>query len=270
MIVNKEIPQDATNILGLTKYDRKILEAISGVAKQISTISRITKLPRTSLLYRLRGLEKRKLVMPVKNGKFTHWKSKLPLLLPKILNQGVTVLKGKNELFSVFEKIVELPRNSRVYGIQPDKSIVQAINKNSLEELLKINKVIKDKKLIFEGIVHEKSVDTLISELGKQKAGVIFDSFIGRLEDYAKIPDDFANVESEIYIFNGSAYILNWSKEIGLEIHDPSMVSLLLAMFSCVKELGQRYSQNQKMSNRLTSPRTAPPTPPLTPPNTLQ
>jgi hypothetical protein len=147
----------------------------------------------------------------------------------------------------MFERLLNLPSNSRVKGIQPDKSLSQAIKRVDIAEWSKINRVIKEKKLIFEGVVHEKSVDTILKDLGKNRALVAYESFIGRLEDYVKIPDDFANVESEIYIFGGSVYIINWNRETALEIRNNDMVELLTAMFSCVKELGQRYSQNMKM-----------------------
>jgi hypothetical protein len=87
----------------------------------------------------------------------------------------------------------------------------------------------------------------MLKDLGKEKGQKLLESFIGRLEDYVKVPDDFANVESEIYIFGGNAYIINWSKEIAVSIHDKDMVALLTAMLSCVKEFGERYSQNEKI-----------------------
>jgi sugar-specific transcriptional regulator TrmB len=141
----QKIPPEITAILGLTKYEIRILESIPNMGKQISTISRTTKIPRTSLLYILRKLEKRKLVKSNKNGKYTYWRSIIKYLFPKIFNQGVTILKGKEELFSVLEKIGELPNNTRISGIQPSKSIVEVVKKVPLDKINILNKKIKDK-----------------------------------------------------------------------------------------------------------------------------
>jgi hypothetical protein len=161
----------------------------------------------------------------------------------------VEVLYGTPAIVSIFEKIAQLPKNSRLLALQPDNSVRPALEKNSIADLLRINSGIKEKALIVEGVVHEKSVGTILDVLGKEKGQRLFDSFIGRLEDYTKIPDEFANVESEIYVFANTAYIIDWNKEIAIGIHDKEMVALLYAMFSCVKETGSRYSQNTKMKS---------------------
>ncbi len=244
-----DIPEQAVSLLGLTVYEKKILESITNMGKRVSTIARLTKIPRTSLLYVLKRLKARKLVRSIKQDKQVYWKSALTHILPRINNQDTVTLRGLPSLVDVLKRITDLPTNSRLSGIQPSKSIVQVVKKIPFDELMNVNAIIKKKKLIVEGIVHEGSIGDMIKEFGKEKTQEIFNGFIGRLEDYVKIPDDFANVESEIYFFNNSAYILNWKKEIGLEIHDPSMVSLLHAMFSCVKEMGIRYNQGQKMKS---------------------
>lgn len=244
-----ELSPEIANILGLRKHEKLVLSAISSESKHISLISRHTKIARTSLLYILKKLEKRGLVIRIQIQKMYYWKSDTVNALRAINNSGseITVYEGKESILNMYERLIDLPQNTRIKGIQPDKSIKQAIKHVDVKEWDRINKIIKDKKFVVEGIVHEKSVDTILKELGKDGAKIAYNSFIGRLEDYVKIPDDFADVESEIYIFGRSVYILNWGKEMALEIRNKDMVELLTAMFSCVKELGQRYSQNQKM-----------------------
>lgn len=259
-----KIPQATIDILGLTKYEIKIIETISNIGKKVSTISRITKIPRTSLLYILKALEKRRLVAPVKIGKYTYWKSNTinAFRILKNSKSDVIIYDGLEEVLTIFDKLTEQPMHARVQGIQPDKSITSLLKKMPLERAVEINKKIKSKKIIMEGIVHEQTPSSILDEFGKKYAEAIFNSFIGRLEDYVKIPDDFADVESEMYIFGGSAFIINWNTETGIEIHNKDMVALLSAMFACTKELGFRYSQNQKMAKHIA--------PSITPPNTPQ
>jgi predicted transcriptional regulator len=249
----QEIQPEISRILGLTKQENKIMWAISDMAKHISDIARITKLPRTSLLYILKNLEKRNLVRSLKNKKYTYWKSNTINAFRMLKNTAseIVVHNGVPAMTTIFDRLINQPRNSRIKGIQPDKSLKFALKKFDSKILNTLNSAIRDNKFIMEGIVHEKSVNNMISDLGHKKAKQVFDSFVGRLEDYVKIPDDFADVESEMYIFGGSAYIFNWNKEIALEINNKDMVALLDAMFSCVKELGTRYSQNKKMEATL-------------------
>ncbi len=258
---SKENIDQTMDMMGLTDAERAIITATSQYARSISQISRKTKVPRSSLLYILRKLQERSLVRAVRheNGKWTKWVSTIDKTIRHLNyvshkgDQLVEVYYGSAAIFEMFEKIIILPKNSRLLALQPDSSIRYALRKNKVDDFLRVNKGIKNKALIVEGIVHEKSVGTIVTELGKVNGQKIFESFIGRLEDYVKIPDDFADVESEIYIFGGSAYIINWHKETAVSIHEENMVALLRAMFSCVKELGQRYSQNEKM--KLHSPR---------------
>ncbi len=244
----------ALKILGLNHSEKKILESTSKLALPISTIARMTGIPRTSILYILKKLQKRALVKKIAtDGNIPFWKSDLSKVIAQIgMNREkggsvFSIYRGAKQIFAIFEEFAALPKNSRVIGIQPNRSLLNALRKNKLKDLLRINEQIKDKGLIFEGVVHERSVDAIIAEMGKDAARKVFDSFIGRLEDYAKIPDEFADVCSEIYIFKGTAYLINWDREIAIGIHDKDMTDLLIAMFSCVKEVGTRYSQNAKM-----------------------
>ncbi len=242
-------------VLGLKTKEELILSALSSGDKNVSEIARATKIPRTSLLYILTKLKERTLVEDEPKGKSVSWK----LIKQDILDirsvgsskNDISISHGAPALLDILNKLVDLPKNSRVQGIQPDISLRNAIKKNSLDDLLRINTALKEHKLIFEGIVHEKSVDTIMADMGKHAASKIFESFIGRLEDYVKIPDEFANVNAEMYIFKGVAYILNWEKEIAIIVNNRDMVALLQAMFSCVKELGIRYSQNEKMKAKI-------------------
>lgn len=255
---------DELDTLAITTYEEKILRVISIQAHNITEIAKLTKIPRTSLLYIIRKLRRRNLVKVLRRGKRTFYKSDFHQTLKQLgsihtdptstnksdynhAQNGVIVYEDIEAVMNVFERLSNQPRGSRIYGIQPDNSIKFALRKTSVDNWARINNAFKQKEFIFEGIVHEKSVSTIITEVGKEKAVDIFDSFIGRLEDYVKIPDEFANVEAEMYIFGNSAFIINWNKEIAIEIVDKNMVALLLALFSCTKELGQRYSQNQKM-----------------------
>ncbi len=245
-----------SKILGLTKAEQSIMDATGFGSINVSDIARHTGIPRTSLLYMLKKLERRSLVHKTRNGANILWASNAPAAIGELRNSKFTIYEGTTALWSIFDKITALPKNARLQGIQPDRSILNVVRKIPLDKLLRLNASIKKKAIITEAVVHEQSVNSITKALGTSGAKELFKSFVGRLEDYAKMPDEFANVESEIYIFNSSAYILNWNKEIGIGIHDKDTVALLTAMFSCVKEYGVRYSQNARMEKHITPPNT--------------
>ena len=234
-------------ILGLTQAENKILDSIEVTPLSISNIARSTKIPRTSLLYMLGKLSDRELVVTEKRGKRTLWRSNSAVAMKQIPSNDVIVYRDVDAIYGIIEKWKSLPKNTRISAIQPDKSIRLSLRKNSLENWLSFNESLKQNAIIIEGIVHEKSVNSIIAQMGRANAQKIFDSFIGRLEDYVKIPDEFADVESEIYICKGLALIINWNKEVAIAINNKDMVDLLMAMLTCVKEMGTRYSQNEKM-----------------------
>lgn len=238
---------DTTRVLGLNSKEETILKVVMSSPMSVSDIARHSKIPRTSLLYMLKKLCHRGLVAREKRGKRILWKSNSFVASKKISNQDIVIYQGVRSIFQIFEKWTSLPKNTRIAGIQPDKSLRQSLRKNNMADFVRVNESVKRNKIIFEGIVHEKSTASIISEMGKDKARKVFDSFVGRLEDYIKIPNEFADVESEIYLFKGATYIINWDKEIAIGIHDKDMVDLLMAMFLCVKEVGTRYNQGEKM-----------------------
>ena len=127
----QEIQPEISHVLGLTKQENKIMWAISDVAMQVSTVARVTNLPRTSLLYILRNLEKRSLVGRSKNGKYTYWKSNAISTFKVFENSttNVVVYNGLKDIFTIFDKLTELPIHARVQGLQPDKSIMMLLKK---------------------------------------------------------------------------------------------------------------------------------------------
>jgi len=269
MIINSD---EIFNILGLSEPEKRVIQATSKMARSASSISRAAKVPRSTLPYMLAKLERRHLLTSMGTGrKKVTWKSDMRRVQrcfyseylkgnskrSDVANENppITVHHGHDGILEIFEAMIQMPKNSRVIALQPDNSIRHALQHVPVEEWVEIDEAIKRRKYIVEGLVHEKSVQTVIDVVGKANAQKIFDSYIGRLEDYVKIPEEFANVDAEIYVFGGSAYLIDWVEEIAIGIHDKNMLALLLAMLSCVKELvGTRYSQNEKMRKRLAPP----------------
>ncbi len=261
-----------SRIFGLNQKEVAILNAASRAPRTISFIANESKLPRTSLLYAIEKLNKRGLINPIGYGLRRKWRSvnaenfvnQTKILLrgsedagilkiPISHKSSITIYRGTNNMLDVFRKMAHLHKNERWYGMQPNISFQSAMRKYDMSDILAINKEFKLKKHIIEGIVHEKNVYNTPKNIGLSKAKDVFKSFIGRLEDYVSIPDDFLDVHSEIYIFRNTSVIMSPEKEIAIEIEDEDITAMIKAMFIALKEhVGQRYNQSELMK-RFTS-----------------
>jgi hypothetical protein len=164
----------------------------------------------------------------------------------------ITVHIGSSNLETVFSEISKLAPKSRVYGIQPGISLLGVIQKMPLEHIIPFNKKLKQKQIIMEGIVHEKSLDAIEKILSKEDSKKLFESFGGRAADTSKLPEDFLDTtKAEIYLYDNKVAIMNWHEEFGVIIKNKHIHNLVMEMFKSTKYLLQRYDQNEKIARKL-------------------
>jgi DNA-binding MarR family transcriptional regulator len=73
-------------ILGLNESEIKIMNIIHKTSKSAATISRLTKIPKTSINYSLKKLYRRKLIKPVRRDKRLRWISDILRIIRAISN----------------------------------------------------------------------------------------------------------------------------------------------------------------------------------------
>ena len=160
----------AIRLLDLSKAELKILKALDTRALNVSEISRECKLPRTSLLYILKKLERRTLIAAEHRNNKRIWKAAVKKALAELQTDSennppaIIIYRGVQAIFEIFDSWSSLLKNSRIAGLQPDRSIRQSLKKNSVDEWLRVNESIKRNGTIVEGIVHEKSIQTIVDE----------------------------------------------------------------------------------------------------------
>lgn len=268
MVIDTEIAK----ILGLHKDEVIILHTLYNKPLRIADISKETKIPRTSLYYMLPKLKDRKLIIQTKINKKVYWDknsdehilNSYKKIIESISNNTIgttktiskdsqiTILIGASNLESVFFDILKLAPKSRAYGIQPGISLLEVIKKMPLEHIIPFNKKLKQKQIIMEGIVHEKSLDDIEKILNKEDSKKLFESFGGRAADTAKLPEDFLNTtKAEFYLFDGKVALMNWHEEFGVIIKNKHIYHLFMEMFKSTKYLLQRYDQNEKIARKL-------------------
>ncbi len=267
------ITKKSSVIIGLRKNEVAVLKALSSDELVISDIAISTRIPRTSLYYMLPKLEKRGFVKRVKRNKKVLWKkaddkdiyaihesvlrgfkSKEKDSVTKEVSDStqVTFHYGNKNVLAVFDEISDMLPESRVYGIQPELSIVGGVERNPLDAIINFNKKIKSKKIIVEGIIHEKGTDSMAQTLSKEEKIKLLDSFNDRSADTTKLPEKILEkTKAEIYLYEDKVAIVNWYEEFAVIIKNKDVFELIKEMFNSTKYLSERYDQNRKISMRL-------------------
>lgn len=265
------IDSQTAKILGLDKDEALILQKLHTKPFKIAEISKETNIARTSLYYMLPRLESRGFIRQVKQGKKLLWekdrniKDTYEKALGSLVNAEeqnislntfsnetkVSVLK-KEKMLQIFEDIANLPSRTRIYGIQPDTSFLQAIEYISFEDLLRINTIIKQKSIIVEGIIHERSIDSMENLFSKNDLKRFLESFGGRSADTVTLPPNYLEKTiSEVYLYNNTVALINWKNEFAIKIQNKDIYDLLKAMFDSTKYMLNKYDQNEKIARKL-------------------
>ncbi len=267
------------NILGLSKTDEAIMTALATEKLTVSALSRKTRIPKTTLNYSVRKLECRGLLVFIKKGERKLWSlndtdaigGDLATIMKSLRtntgnsistipiseNTHIKIYHGTKSLYKLWEKFVSLPKTTRLYAIQPDKSFNSAIKSVikclSFNDLVLLNEKILDSKIIVEAMVHERSAETVpktISSLGHDPV-LFLKGFPARLADTAKLPSDFMDVNAEMYIYNDTFTVIHWEDEIAISIINKDVAKFFKEMFESLKFFNIKYNQNERMAKKI-------------------
>lgn len=273
-----KISKETALILGLSEAELSIIDSLESKDSKernasIVNISKETGIPRTSLYYMLPKLERRGFIEVKRNNKKIFWRKssdedfknkyvrtiesviekKISPASPTADDHSIQVLRGTDQLLTVFDEIAGLHNRSRAYGIQPDASLIQVVKNVPTAKAIKFCDDIKEKGIIIEGIVHEKSVDSIKNTVtDKRTARELLKSFGGRSADTVKMPENFlSNTKAESYLYDNKVSLLNWEKGLAVIIKDKDIYQLVKEMFNSTKYLMERYDQNEKVAKKL-------------------
>lgn len=267
-----QITKETAEILNLSKEEVLILTILQDAPLRIADISTQTKIPRTSLYYMLPKLKGREFVKQIKIDKKVHWKrnsnqyilssykkvieafSDNTLEMTKTISKETQIIfyQGNKQVLNVLRELSNAPFKSRVYGIQPEASIVGAIENNPLQDLVNFNQKVKKAKLIFEGIIHESGTHSMVRSLSTEDQKKLLESFAGRSADTVKLPEGFLNkTKAEVYLYNNKIALVNWYEEFGVVIDNKDIFDLVMEMFKSTKYMLNKYDQNEKIARKL-------------------
>lgn len=249
-------------LLALTKQEHKILKALEKGPVNISSLSGLTRFPRTTLYTALSALKDRGLIHTLTQGKAVVVSAVPTSQISDLFAEsatafspegnmrlgGFTLIHGKKAMLKVWESLADV-KKERVYAIQPTKSLLNTIKLFKPGEFVPINNAIKKNKVIMDAIMKEDGFPSYMAAYdGKpdiQKK--IIESFIGRSTDMTKVGNEYLNNNAELFITSQCAFIMNWENEVGIKIENRDMIDFLKELYMLAKGYGKKIDFNEYM-----------------------
>ncbi len=271
MFIEEEI-----KLLGLTTKEKKLLAGLSATPINVSSLARTTKIKRTSLYSLLDHLSSRGLVSKTLQGKRWYWfatpaKQLQEKFFSLAENHRTTsevreheigiiasqdseykIYRGKNKLITIYTELANLPRHSRLYGIQPNISVGSVLKHLPDENLITINESFKKRNIIVEALLQEDFLTAYAGILKQKKPKKeILQSYGNRLAVTTYIPKATLNFDSEIIFYGNIVLFLNWQELVAIVIKNKDIVGIMKALFELAKLSGDRVDQNPHVEKLL-------------------
>ena len=237
-----KITSNVKTILGLTKEEVSILEALSDITMRISDVHKVTGIPRTTVERILHNLHKRKLVHKHKySARRGGYKGKTEeeIVSDLFLDEKthpkeaykVTHLVGFEAMRAFEYEFFGRYKNKTYYGIQgirPWRAFHSSFGK---EEAHTINSLL-GKHNILADIIISKNTD---KELLKR-------AYFDRPSLVHSIPDSFLSTAFDLEVTAKEVVIMNWEKKRALSIEDEEVAKFFLGIFEYIKESSEYYN----------------------------
>lgn len=249
------------NILALSHKEKVILATLSGPSSAAS-LTMSTDLPRTTVVRTIAKLHSRGLISPQKSGGRTLWKktedkivsdnlvssaSKIGVNLDSINSPDFCLVTGAQNIATDFAHALELlPRSGQFNGIQTSVGALKSLDKVGVENVAKINALIKKKGLIVRGVVSKDGAQKMYSHFGD----VWLNSFRDRTAHFVTVPDKYLIFETDLYIIGEKVFLIDWEKESALVITNPNFYSLINSLYLYLFESGERIDYHLALAKQ--------------------
>ena len=266
------------NVLDLTDSESKILWAlIENGTMSVSKISRLAQVARTTVGSALKRLQDRKLVRRVSSkGHISLWRvarldkvknELLEVVAPfnrdsvKVKGQeiageimggidaeevGIKVFRGKQQILSAYEQILNLSKTERVWVIQGNKSAVRALNDFDKGYIQEFVKSFKKHKIIMEAVNGE-----CVKELLRQTDKKTLKASFGRMIVSSLLHDKYMDFDVDLFIIRDSVMFFDMKNEIVVIIMNKPIVEMLKSISMFLKENGKKFDVNEYINSIL-------------------
>lgn len=240
-------------LLGLSKKEGEVLEALKGGLNTPLQISRETGVSRTGTYDILKSFQKRGIatqytqngrkywkVAERKNLEYKFFEAKSALLgIPEGAEESlgpadssVVTHRGKEAVKKILSHIFVEHKNERLYGFQGDLAADYWRKFFTVEEINHINRMIKKNIIITEGIVPYGWFERFTKKWGVGWAK----DFEGRATRTHFVDEKYFEHGGQVFIFKNSVYLIALNEEIIIEIRNSDIQKMILSFFRFIQD----------------------------------
>jgi len=233
---------ESTNtLLQLTPHEIKILACLQYSELNISNLAKLCKFPRTTLYTALTSLTSRGLIETRTQGKARVVSRRPHMFIPKMFKTNKSL-----SIIEVWRDITKL-KNQRIYAIQSTASMKEAVQRFNSGEFIPINELIKKNNIIIESILNRNHLSEYVSMYNhdSEMKKKILDSFENRMTDVTFVDNQYLHTKTDLVITHNRAYLMQWKKDVCIEIEEREIVDFLKQLFELVQGYGKKINFNQ-------------------------
>ncbi len=247
-----------SKVLRLAPHEANVLGVLTSKPQLPSAIVRAAGVPNASAYLAFEHLCERALAQKkVRNGK-TVWMRADSASAAAVLSAAINELEGikdatKFEIKHTDESSVTVHRGAkalqqivfRALDLNPHERFIiyQGANvddgwmeKVGFKNVLKINRLLKEKEIIGESFISENYFKNLVPYWGKEWA----ESYVDRLNVVYLIPEEFMPSHAEILIFRDRVLVLHFVDEVAVELKDAEMLLMFKTLFEFLKTVSTK------------------------------
>ncbi len=236
-----KIPVALARLLALSAHEERLLGAASATPQSTSTLARKARVPRTSALRTLEGLQERGLLRQEKLSKRrSGWvEGDLSLLANKNQKEKdheVMVYRGRKELMEL-ARMADTFEGERIVWLRGSR-VWEGYNKQDLRgRFVFLLRLFAKKGVVVEEIASDRAPGLDIKHGGREVSA----AHEKLLRILTVVPDRYlSNSYSDMMLFRDSVSFMNWYDETAVLVRNPDLVRLFKQLLEYMGDTGKR------------------------------
>ncbi len=157
--------------------------------------------------------------------------------------QSVQIHRGETAVTKLLKNIFSVHKNEKCVGLQGDAVYDDWKQMFGLDEIHRLNKLIKKNNMIIQAILPEGHFERSIQIMGKEWA----ENFEGRSYRANLIDEQYFHHKAEMFFFKNKAYLICLHDEIIIEIAHSEIFKMLTLLVSFVQENSTLVDGNKRL-----------------------
>lgn len=254
--------KDGTQMLELSKKERKVLAVLKKEKSTPLEISRDTKVTRPSVYVILDKLKKRGLVTTkIVQGR-KYWLLENPRNIEEALyatkkyllnisedteevhgrsESNITIYKKEKDIQKLIIDIIHEAKNAHLFGFQGANQEIGWSKVFSEENTNKINRMVKENKIIVEGVMPTNWFEKHSKEWGKEWV----EGFSGRMTIAHEIDEKYFKHGAQLFATRKAVYLFSFNESLAIEIRNSEIQKMVVSMFSYMQSHATKIDPNE-------------------------